>query len=179
MIPLIYKAQRELFNDLFESFLYAFCFISLMMVAVLRSLRAGLLSMAPNVFPALVVFGFMGWSGLLVEIGSVMTASAALGIAVDDTFHFLTWFRRGDRAGMSRHDALRFAYQHCARAMINTTVICGSGLLVFSLSTFMPIVHFAWLMATLLAAALVGDLIFLPALLAGPLGRVFQKRPGT
>jgi len=175
VIPLIYKAQRVLFNDLFKSFLTAFFVIALVMVVALRSVSAGLLAMVPNVFPAVVIFGFMGWAGLLIEIGSVMTASAALGIAVDDTFHFLTWFRRGVRQGMSRHDALRFAYQRCAGAMLNTTVICGSGLVIFVLSTFMPIVHFAWLMVALLVAALLGDLVLLPAMLAGPLGKVFQR----
>ena len=176
VIPLIYKAQRQLFNDLLKSFLTAFFVIALVMIVALRSVSAGLLAMLPNVFPAVIVFGFMGWAGLLVEIGSVMTASAALGIAVDDTFHFLTWFRRGIRDGMPRHRALRFAYQRCARAMLSTTVICGAGLVVFSLSSFMPIVHFAWLMVVLLIAALLGDLVLLPAMLAGPLGRFFEPR---
>jgi len=175
VIPLIYKAQRELFNDLVESFFTAFGVIALVMIVVLRSVRAGLMAMAPNLFPAVVVFGAMGWSGVLIEIGSVMTASAALGIAVDDTIHFLTWFRRGIAQGMSRAEALRFSYGHCAKAMVHTTLICGSGLLVFVFSSFMPIVHFAWLMAVLLIAALLGDLIFLPAMLAGPLGRIFQR----
>jgi predicted RND superfamily exporter protein len=176
VIPLIYKAQRQLFRDLIRSFLTAFFVIALVMVVVLRSIRAGLLAMLPNVFPAVVVFGFMGWSGVLIEIGSVMTASAALGIAVDDTFHFLAWFRRGVEDGMPRHKALYHAYRRCAQAMISTTVICGAGLIVFSLSTFMPIVHFAWLMVTLLAAALLGDLVFLPAMLAGPAGAVFSGK---
>ena len=179
VIPLIYKAQRQLFNDLVRSFLLAFGVIAVVMVIALRSLSAGLLAMAPNLFPAVVVFGFMGWTGQLVEIGSVMTASAALGIAVDDTFHFLTWFRRGSAEGMSRSQSLSYAYRRCAEAMIHTTIICSSALVVFSVSTFMPVVHFAWLMVTLLIAALIGDLVFLPALLAGPAGRVFQRKRDT
>ncbi len=175
VIPLIYKAQRQLFNDLVRSFFLAFGVIAIVMVVALRSPTAGVLSMAPNLFPAIVVFGFMGWRGVLIEIGSVMTASAALGIAVDDTFHFLTWFCRASAAGKSRKEALRVAYGRCAGAMTTTTLICSCGLAVFALSTFMPIVHFAWMMVSLLAAALVGDLIFLPAMLSGPLGRVFQR----
>jgi uncharacterized protein len=179
VIPLIYKAQRQLFNDLVRSFLLAFGVIALVMVIALRSPAAGLLAMAPNLFPAVMVFGFMGWTGQLIEIGSVMTASAALGIAVDDTFHFLTWFRRGSAEGMSRRQSLSYAYRRCADAMIHTTIICSSALVVFSLSTFMPVVHFAWLMVTLLIAALIGDLVFLPAMLAGPAGRAFQSKPDT
>ena len=179
VIPLIYKAQRQLFNDLVKSFLVAFGVIAVVMVIALQSFSAGLLAMAPNLFPAVVVFGFMGWTGQLIEIGSVMTASAALGIAVDDTFHFLTWFRRGSAEGMSRSQALRYAYRRCAEAMISTTLICSSALVIFSISSFMPVVHFAWLMVTLLVAALIGDLVFLPAMLAGPIGRVFQPRRAT
>lgn len=175
VIPLIYKAQRQLFNDLVRSFFLAFGVIALVMIVALRSPTAGMLSMAPNLFPAVVVFGFMGWRGVLIEIGSVMTASAALGIAVDDTFHFLTWFCRATAGGKSRKEALRIAYGRCAPAMTTTTLICSCGLAVFALSNFMPIVHFAWMMVSLLAAALVGDLVFLPAMLAGPMGKVFQR----
>ena len=97
VIPLIYKAQRELLNDLVESFLLAFGVIALVMIVVLRDLRSGLLAMVPNIFPAVVIFGLMGWCSIWIEIGSIMTASAAMGIAVDDTFHLLTWYRRGLR----------------------------------------------------------------------------------
>jgi predicted RND superfamily exporter protein len=176
VVPIIYKAQRELLNDLMESFFLAFGVIALVMMCVLRGIRAGLVAMVPNVFPAVVVFGLMGWTGIWIEIGSIMTASAAMGIAVDDTFHFLTWFRNGTGRGMPRQEALRFAFRRCAGAMFHTTLICSCGLLVFSLSSFMPIVRFSWLMAILLVAALVGDLVLLPALLASPLGRLFEPR---
>ncbi len=176
VIPLIYKAQRALLGDLVESFFMAFLMIALVMVCVLRSPTAGMLAMVPNVFPAVVVFGLMGWLGIWIEIGSIMTASAAMGIAVDDTFHFLAWFRASTGGGLSRREALRFAFNRCAGAMVHTTLIGAGGLLVFSLSAFMPIVRFAWLMAVLLLAALLGDLLLLPALLAGPAGKWFQPR---
>jgi hypothetical protein len=174
-IPLLYKAQHQLLADLVESFILAFAFIALVMIVVLRDLLAGLLIMLPNVLPAVVVFGIMGWCGFPVQTGSVMTASISLGIAVDDSLHLLTWFRRGLRQGLSQPDAVRFAYGHCARAMINTTTICGLGVVVFTFSSFMPNVRFAWLLTTLLIAALAADLILLPAMLLSPLGRRFGK----
>lgn len=176
MIPLIYKAQRELLNDLVESFLLAFGVIALVMMFVLGGPSAGLLAMLPNVFPVVITFGLMGWFHVWIEIGTVMTASAALGIAVDDTFHYLCWFRRASRRGLDRPQAIQLAYERCGRAMFQTTFICACGLLVFSLSSFMPIVRFSRLMAALLAVALVGDLVFLPAILACPLGKVFVRR---
>lgn len=176
VIPLIYKAQRQLLLDLFRSFLVAFAVIAGVLVFVLRSVSATCLAMIPNIFPAVVVFGGVQWADIPVQIGSVMTASAALGIAVDDTVHLLTWFRRGLAQGLSRHDAIRDAFSRCAGAMVHTTTICSCGLIVFALSTFVPILHFAWLMVFLLASALLGDLVLLPAILAGPLGRCFESK---
>lgn len=175
VIPLIYKAQRQLLGDLVRSFVTAFAVIALVMMVVLRSVRAGMLAMLPNLFPAVLIFGGMGWLGIFVQIGSVMTASAALGIAVDDTVHFLTWFRRGLQEQLDRHAALGDAFRRCAGAMMHTTLICGGGLAVFGISSFVPILHFAWLMVLLLLAALIGDLVLLPALLAGPFGRIMSK----
>jgi hypothetical protein len=175
VIPLIYKAQRQLLQDLVRSFCTAFAVIAVILAIVLRSVPAAILAMVPNLFPAVVVFGGMGWLQIPVQIGSVMTASAALGIAVDDTVHFLTWFRRGLDRGMPHLETLSNSFQRCAGAMVHTTIICSSGLLVFSASSFVPILHFAWLMVLLLLAALVGDLVFLPAILAGPLGSCFKS----
>ncbi|MCC9600802.1 MMPL family transporter [Stieleria sp. JC731] len=179
VIPLIYKAQRQLLMDLFRSFIVAFGIIAFVLVFVLRSVSATCLTMLPNIFPAVIVFGGVQWFGIPVQIGSVMTASAALGIAVDDTVHLLTWFRRGIDDGLSRHEAIRDAFGRCSGAMVHTTLICSSGLIVFALSSFVPVLHFAYLMVVLLISALIGDLIMLPAILAGPLGRFFEKRSGS
>jgi len=173
VIPLVYKTQRELMRGLFRSLAMAFVLIAVVMVVVLRNPAAGLMAMIPNLFPVIVIFGAMGWLGVLVDIGSMMTASVALGVAVDDTIHYLTWFRRGLDQGHDRKGAAMLAYERCAAAMTQTTLIGGLGLAVFAFSTFTPTQRFGMLMLTLLFAALVGDLIFLPALLSGPIGRLF------
>ena len=104
----------------------------------------------------------------------MMTASVALGVAVDDTLHYLTWFRRGLDEGLDRKGAVMLAYERCGTAMTQTTLIGGLGLSVFAFSTFTPTQRFGVLMLALLAAALFGDLVFLPALLSGPVGRCFR-----
>ena len=175
-LPLIYVAQEQLLKDLVRSFLTAFLLIGLVMVLLLRSVLAGLMAMIPNVFPALVAFGSMGLADLRIDIGTMMTASAAMGIAVDDTLHFLVWFRRSARHKKSRHHAVRAAFRHCATPMLQTSLICGFGLLAFVLSPFAPISRFGSVMALMLALALVGDLILLPALLCSPLGTLFLPR---
>ncbi len=176
VVPLVYKAQRTLLSGLVNSIAMAFVLICIVMIAILRSPAAGLLSMLPNIFPVLIIFGSMGWLGIYVDIGTMMCASVALGVAVDDTVHFLTWFRRGILEGLDRRGAVHMAYERCASAMIQTTVIGGFGLAVFAFSTFNPTQRFGILMLVLLATALVGDLVFLPALLSGPIGKFFTKR---
>lgn len=175
-IPLFYHAQHQILSDLKNSFVTAFIFISFVLMMVLRSFPAGLVAMLPNIFPPMIVFGAMGWMGVPIEIGSVMTASVALGIAVDDTIHFLTWYRRGVAENKSRMAAIRYAFAHCAKPMIDTTLICGFGVAAFMFSDFMPTVRFSRLLFVLLMAALVGDLLFLPAILASPAGKLFRKR---
>jgi predicted RND superfamily exporter protein len=181
VVPVVYKAQRTLLESLIQSTGWAFVMIAVVMMVLLRSFRAGLISMLPNLMPVVVIFGYMGWSRVLVDIGSMMTASVALGVAVDDTIHFLTWFRRGLDQGRDRKGAIMLAYKRVATAMTQTTAIGGLGLSVFAFSTFTPTQRFGVLMFTLLVAALIGDLIFLPALLAGPLGKAFGRKasPGA
>jgi predicted RND superfamily exporter protein len=172
--PSINSAQKQLLSDLVYSFLLAFVLICPVMMIILRSWLAGLVAMVGNVVPAVLVFGAMGWLAIPVEIGTVLTGSIALGIAVDDTLHFLTWHQRCLGIGGDRIDAIREAFSRCATAMTQTTLICGLSLLVFMMSPFIPAARFSVLMFTLLLAALAGDLILLPAILASPLGRLFR-----
>ncbi|MFH1268830.1 MAG: MMPL family transporter, partial [Planctomycetota bacterium] len=148
--------------------------IAFVMMFVLKSPSAGLVAMIPNLFPVVIIFGMMGWLGVLVDIGTMMTASVALGVAVDDTIHYLTWYRKGLDLGLNRNGAAMMAYEKCATAMTQTTVIGGLGLAVFAFSTFTPTQRFGTMMLVLLVAALFGDLIFLPAVLSSPLGRFFR-----
>lgn len=187
IVPIVYKAQRALLWSLIESIGLAFVLIMGVMMLLLRdwqsplrwsnalNFRGGLISMLPNVFPVVVVFGFMGHMGILVDIGSMMTASVAMGVAVDDTIHFLTWYRQAMQAGHDRIASIKLAYGRVATAMTQTTLIGGLGLSAFALSTFTPTQRFGVLMLFLLAMALVGDLILLPAILASPLGKYFCK----
>ncbi len=174
LVPLVYRTQHALMENLFESLVMAFALIAVVMMAVLKSPRSGLLSMIPNMFPVVVIFGIMGWIHLLVDIGTMMTASVALGVAVDDTIHYLTWFRDGLDKGWDRKRSALWAYERCATAMTQTTLIGGLGLCVFAFSSFTPTQRFGVLMLTMLGMALVGDLIFLPALLTGPVGGLFR-----
>ena len=177
MVPLVYKTQHELIAGLTSSLVMAFFLIAFVFVVILRSVPAALIAMLPNVFPVVVIFGYMAWAGILVDVGTMMTASVALGVAVDDTMHYLTWFSEGVSAGMKPKEAALNAYRRCAPAMTQSTLIAGLGLFSFAFSTFVPTQRFGILMLAILSVALIGDLIFLPALLTcKPFGRFFLRR---
>ena len=173
IMPLVHAIQFRLMVNLFQSFLMAFGTIALVMILLQGGIFMGLLSMIPNIFPAVFLLGGLGWAGVRLDIGSVMTISVGLGIAVDDTLHFLVSYRRNLDAGLTRQSAIRETYEHCGAAMIQTSFTCGLGLLTFAMSDFLPTRRFAWMMLAFLMLALLGDLLLLPALLASPLGRCF------
>ena len=192
VVPVVYKAQRTLLQSLANSIGLAFVLIAAVMIWLLNpgklpidwlrpkqlgyGIAAGTVAMIPNVFPLLLVFGVMCHQGIEIDIGTMMTASVAMGVAVDDTIHFLAWFRENLDKGMHRVEAVIETYRRVGPAMTQTTVVGGLGLFVFSLSTFTPTQRFGTLMLVMLAAALLGDLILLPALLAGPAGKLFKPR---
>lgn len=176
-VPVVIGAQQELLESLLESFALAFVTIAAVMAVFLRSLVAGLLAMIPNVFPVVIVFGLLGWAGRPLDVGGMMTASIALGIAVDDTMHLLAWVRRLAAAGSGRRERIEAALRHGAAAMTRSSLILGGAFAIFGPCGFQPIAQFGLLLAVLLGVALVGDLVLLPALLAGPAGRWFAA-PG-
>ena len=137
-----------------------------------RLSSSGLLLLLTSLFPMTLVFGLMGWLGIVVDIGSVMTPCVALGVTIDDVIHFVLWFRRGIARGLAVPAAVELAYAGCGRAMVQSWGVIGLGLAAFALSTFIPTFRFGALMIGLLTVGLAGNLLLLPALLAGPLGRI-------
>ncbi len=177
-VPFLYRTQRQLLLDLLSSFTTAFLMIAGSMALMFRSISGGLLTMLPNVTPAAIVFGLMGWLGLEVEIGTVLTASVMMGVCVDDTLHLVSHFRSLRRLGWSHSDAVNEALNNCGGAMLQTGLVCGVGMLVFALSPFVPVARFAWLTFALLMVGVASDIILTPAMLLSPLHHLFywQRR---
>ena len=176
VVPIVYKAQTALLKSLVSSTIWSFLTITPLLMFVSRGFLAGLVAMIPNVLPVVVVFGGLSWLGWAIDIGSMMAASIALGVAVDDTIHYLTWYRVSLNRDGDRKKAILSAYHHCATPTMQATVINGLGLSVFTISTFAPTRQFGLLMLVILFAGAVAELLLLPAILAGPLGRVFKPR---
>jgi len=168
-------SQQLLLNDLFTSFLTAFGVIAVLMAIHLRSVVGGILAMLPNLIPTLILFGSMGWLQWPLDIGSVMTASVALGIAVDDSVHLLSQYRLGRQSTADRRAAATIALRHCGWAMLQTTIVCSLSLMVYGLSPFVPTQRFAFFMLGLLAIAWIGVSTLLPAIMATRAGDFFVK----
>lgn len=149
--------------------------IGLILVCLFRSFRCGILAVFPSLLPVIFVFGIVGWMGLRVEMGTMLTGSAALGIAVDNTVHFITWYRIGYQRGLSRKDATRLAYRKCGSAMFQTSSVCSLGLVMNMLSPFIPTIYFSFFMFALLFSALFSDLTVLPAILFSSWGKIFLR----
>ena len=164
--PLLEQAQGDIFQGFWKSFTSAFLLISIVMILALRSPVAGIVAMIPNLTPILLVFGILGWCDYPIDIGIMMTASIALGLAVDGTFHFLFSYQDCLRSTRCRYRAVRRALMHTGMPIICSAIISGTGLLALGLSPFQPTMRFGVLMFCLLMTALIGDLVLLPAFLA-------------
>ena len=179
MVPVFLRTQQAVLDSLIWSFALAFGVIALVMMVLLRSPFSGILTMLPNLMPVGIVFGVLSWAGQAVDIGTMITASVALGIAVDGTLHLITWFRAGLRDGLDRRDAVARSLSQCGPAMWQTSLAVGLGLLMLAPAELLLISRFGWLMAALIGAALIANVILLAALLAGPLGWLIQKGIST
>lgn len=178
-VVIVQKSQEILLRDLFRSFMTAFGVIAIVMVLMLRSVLGGLIAMAPNLFPTVALFGFMGLLAIPLDIGSVMSASVALGIAVDDTVHLLSRFGSRRARGLGQIRAAYGALTQCGWAMFQTTLVCGLSLMAYWFSDFVPTSRFSLFMFGLLASALLGVVFLLPALMASSLGRWLSSAIGS
>lgn len=160
-----YISKRNI-RSMLKGSIIALVLISLIMIVALRDLRLGLLSLAPNLTPALMAFGvwglFVGQVGLAVSVMIAMT----LGIVVDDTVHFLSKYQRARKEyAMVPEDAVRYAFRTVGSAIWVTTLALVGGFGVLSFSGFQINSHMGAMTTLTIIFALLLDFFFLPTLL--------------
>jgi len=158
-------AMDGFIRDLFTSLLGASVAIFLVLGLLFRSLRIGLISILPNLTPLLVTLGYMSLRGYTMNAGNVIVFAISLGIAVDDTIHFLARFREELARGATVRDAVHRTGLGSGRAIVLTSVLIVLGLSILYQSNFVPTRRFAELTSITMIAALLGDLLLLPACL--------------
>ena len=164
-------SERNITSMLGGSFT-ALVLISLVLVAALRSLKIGLVSLAPNLFPAAMAFGLWGYAVGEVGLGIAVVAAMTLGIVVDDTVHFLSKYLRARREhAMDAPEAVRYAFGTVGMALWVTSTCLVAGFLVMAMSNFKVNADMALLSAATIGFALAADFLFLPPLLMKLEGR--------
>ncbi len=147
-----------------KSFSLALGVISILFIFVFRSLKGGLISIVPNLFPILTAFGMMGFMGYSLDLDTLLVVPIAIGIAVDDTIHFLNRYRMEQVAGAEPKLAVKHTFREVGQAMVFTSVILSAGFLMFTFCQHNGLSHFGLLSATAIISAVISDLFFLPRL---------------
>jgi predicted RND superfamily exporter protein len=146
-----------------SSFSSAFFTVFAVIFVVFRSVRFGLLAIAPNMFPVVVVLGLMGWSGISMNVATVMLASIALGIVDDDTIHWISRYRREVASGADTDTAITQATVHEGRASLTTALVNSCAFAVLLLSEYRPSAWFGGLLALTMAVAFLAEVFLVPA----------------
>lgn len=156
----------------------ALVLVAVLMMILFKSVKIGLLSLVPNILPLLFGGGLMYLVGIDLNIGSALVASVCLGIAVDDTIHFLSNYYRLKKEGVNEKETISSIIHYTGSALIVTTIILASGFGLYLFGDFVPNVNFGLLCSVVLTMALIVDLVFLPAMLM-KIDEIRNKKAGA
>jgi len=153
-------------DSMLSGSIIAIILITITLILALGSIKFGLMSLLPNVFPALIIFGIWGITVGQVDLGVAVVFSLTLGIVVDDTVHFFSKYQRAkNQLGQSSADAVRYAFHTVAKPLVITTIVLVAGFSVLMLSNFTANVKMGMMISGTISAALIFDFLLLPALL--------------
>jgi hypothetical protein len=147
------------------SFGITFCIISLVLLLVFGSVKLGLLAIVPNIFPIVTVAGLMGYLNIPLDIHTLLVVPIVIGVAVDDTIHFLTHFQMERQQRADTRTAIIYTFREVGQAILFTSIILSIGFLMFISSKNMGFVYFGILNAVAITVAMFADLFLLPAIL--------------
>jgi predicted RND superfamily exporter protein len=163
-----------------QSFIAALISVSLLMCLTLRSLRLGILSMIPNIFPVFMTLGFMGFAGIYMDMQLMCFSAFIIGVVVDDTIHFLFHYREEFEKTRSYEQALRETFATTGRPLLFTSLTLFSGFAVLLFSDVTGVMKFGGLACFAFSLALAADFFIMPAilLLFRPLDGLSRGKPG-
>ncbi|MDJ0840722.1 MAG: MMPL family transporter [Acidobacteriota bacterium] len=164
-MPLYHQMNPYVVDAFVTSISLALVLVSFLMLLVFRDWKIGLLSMIPNTVPLVFGGALMTLLNKPLDIGTVLVTSTCLGIAVDDTIHFLSNYLLWRRQGASRELAVAHVITHTGPALFVTTLVLVVGFSTFAFSSFVPNINFGIMTAIVLSSALITDATLLPALL--------------
>jgi len=148
-----------------ESLALAFVLIFIVMFKVFKSFKLGVISIIPNSLPILFNFAIMGVTGIPLNSATAIIAAVAIGIAVDDTIHFIHAYQEKKDMGMSTEESIKDAIVQKGVPLISTSLILSGAFGILLLSHFVPTIQFGLLVALIMLFAILSDLLILPCLL--------------
>jgi len=158
-----------------QSYGIALGVISLMMILLIGNFRLGILAMIPNLGPILMVMGIMGWFSIPLDMFTMMVASIAIGLAVDDTVHFIYNFKRYYTESGDVRDAVGHTLHTAGRAMLTTSIVLSIGFFLFMFASMNNVFNFGLLVGLAIVFALIGDFFLAPALMALSADKMLKK----
>jgi predicted RND superfamily exporter protein len=164
-LVLYHRMISYIVKTFFSSISLALTLIALVMIVVMGSWRLGLISLLPNIVPLAFGAAVMTIANYPIDIGTSLVLAVCLGIAVDDTIHFLAHYKVLIQTNSNVKDVLTQVMVQTSPALIFTTVVLTLCFGVFLLADFVPNINFGLLCSVILTIALATDLIYLPALL--------------
>jgi predicted RND superfamily exporter protein len=159
------KQMSKIVTTQIDSFTMCFVIITILMIIYVRSFKLALLSLPVNLFPILATLGAMGIFGINLDISTIMIASIAICIAVDDTIHFISRFHAEQKKGNDVITSIDNTLHSSGRAMMYTTLVMGGGFFIFCFSSFATNRYFGILMSFTMILAIIGDLLIYPYLI--------------
>jgi len=147
-----------------QGVLLAFVVISILMCFIFRSVKIGLISMIPNIAPAILTVGLIGWLGFYLDYMKLLIAPIAIGIAVDDTIHMMTRLQHAFAVHKNYAKAIREAMTSIGRALLMTSIILICGFSSYTLAQMDSQMWFGILLALTIFIALIADFFLMPAL---------------
>ncbi|MDD2291226.1 MAG: MMPL family transporter [Aliarcobacter sp.] len=156
---------QSLFNSQIATLGISVAILSVMFFLLFKSTKIVLIALIANVVPVSLLFGIMGWLAIPLDIMTITIAAIAMGIAVDDTIHFIHRFEEEFRVDHDYINALRRAHNGIGHAMYYTTLVIVIGFSILMLSNLVPTIYFGLLTVAIMIAVLAADLLLLPKLL--------------
>jgi len=165
IVPLLINVQDNILWSEIQSFSLAFLLTFVSTAVALKSVKIGLISIIPNLLPITITLGFMGLTGMKLDAATIMIASIALGISVDNTIHIFYRFKKEISIDGDYSKAVCHTLQGVGRTALFTSLSAVFGFMVFSFSSFKPIQYFGVLTSITILNAIIADLLISPSCL--------------
>jgi predicted RND superfamily exporter protein len=165
MVVLYNNMLQSLYRSQILTIGVVFLMIMLMFIILFRSLKLAAIAIIPNLISAGTVLGFMGWMKIPLDIMTITIAAITIGIAVDDTIHYMHRFLVEIPKDNDYIATMKRCHASIGRAMYYTSVTVIVGFSILALSSFMPTIYFGLLTGLAMTVALIANLMLLPVLM--------------